>query len=236
MGLDLGAKLRQAREEKNLSLRSVATQLGVSASLISQVETGKTQPSVSTLYAMVSLLGLSLDGLMGHTPNSASTALVDDPESGALVMEGVAVQVVQRAADNPTIDMENGVTWERLAVGNTESVSPLLVTYAPGGSSSVEGKLMRHEGVEYGVIMEGSLTLKLEFKTYQLQTGDSFCFDANRPHLYLNHTDHKTKGVWFVMAGHDTTYDSVDLNLPDFTSTGKISSAVDVLNAMKALD
>ena len=236
MELDLGAKLRQAREEKNLSLRSVATQLGVSPSLISQVETGKTQPSVSTLYAMVSLLGLSLDGLMGHTPDSASTALVDEPEAATLLVEGVSDPVVQRAVDNPTIDMENGVTWERLAVGNTESVSPLLVTYAPGGSSSVEGKLMRHEAIEYGFITEGSLTLKLEFKTYQLHAGDSFCFDSNRPHLYLNHTDQKARGVWFVMAGRDTTYDSVGLNLPDFTSTGKISSAVDVLNAMKALD
>ena len=51
--------------QRGLSLRSVAQALGVSASLISQVETGKTQPSVSTLYAMANHLGVSLDELLG---------------------------------------------------------------------------------------------------------------------------------------------------------------------------
>ena len=59
----VGARLREARTEKRLSLRSVAAALGVSASLISQVETGKTQPSVATLYALATHLGLSLDDL-----------------------------------------------------------------------------------------------------------------------------------------------------------------------------
>ena len=55
---DIGARLRGARMQRGLSLRSVAQALGVSASLISQVETGKTQPSVSTLYALVNHLGV----------------------------------------------------------------------------------------------------------------------------------------------------------------------------------
>jgi transcriptional regulator with XRE-family HTH domain len=46
----LGAKLREVRTAKGMSLRSLAQALGVSASLISQVEIGKTQPSVSTLF------------------------------------------------------------------------------------------------------------------------------------------------------------------------------------------
>jgi transcriptional regulator with XRE-family HTH domain len=232
--LDLGAKLRQEREAKNLSLRSVATAVGVSASLLSQVETGKTQPSVSTLYSLVTYLGLSMDDLMGRQSVVTRAANRKVSEVATEQVEA-SDQVVQRAIDNPTIDMENGVHWERLAVGNTQWVSPIMVTYAPGGSSSVEGKLMRHEAIEYGVIIEGSLTLKLEFKTYELNAGDSFCFDAHRPHMYFNPTDKDTKGVWFVMANGDDTYDSVDLNLPDYQSTGKINSAVDVLKAMKSL-
>jgi transcriptional regulator with XRE-family HTH domain len=61
---DIGDELRRVRVSRKLSLRSVATAVGVSASLLSQVETGKTQPSVSTLYALVNHLGISLDGLM----------------------------------------------------------------------------------------------------------------------------------------------------------------------------
>ncbi|MGN6503633.1 MAG: helix-turn-helix domain-containing protein, partial [Pseudolysinimonas sp.] len=68
---DIGARLRDARLQRGLSLRSVAQALGVSASLISQVETGKTQPSVSTLYAMVNHLGVSMDELLGVSAPAA---------------------------------------------------------------------------------------------------------------------------------------------------------------------
>ncbi|MEV5463259.1 helix-turn-helix transcriptional regulator, partial [Streptomyces cellulosae] len=43
--------MRQARLERGMSLRALAREIGVSASLVSQIETGKSQPSVSTLYA-----------------------------------------------------------------------------------------------------------------------------------------------------------------------------------------
>lgn len=69
--LDLGSELRKIRESKKLSVSSVATAVGVSPSLLSQVETGKTQPSVSTLYALVNHSGVSLDGLPGqHRPTA----------------------------------------------------------------------------------------------------------------------------------------------------------------------
>ena len=70
MQFDLGSELRRVRESKKLSLRAVASAVGVSASLLSQVETGKTQPSVSTLYALVNHLGISLDALMGTKPDA----------------------------------------------------------------------------------------------------------------------------------------------------------------------
>ena len=236
MGLDLGAKLREAREAKGLSLRSVASAVGVSASLLSQVETGKTQPSVSTLYSLVTHLGLSMDAVMGREPvitsavdlNAVAEALaVDEPGSDA---------TVQRREDNPAIDMENGVTWERLAVGTTGWISPILVTYQPGGASSVEGKLMRHEAIEYGVITEGVLTLKLEFQTYRLRAGDSFSFDSQRPHMYLNETDKVTRGVWFVVSPREEQDGEGGYQVPVFQNSGKMNSAVDVLNAMKAMD
>ena len=46
----LGDRLRTAREAYGISLRELARRVGVSASLISQIETGKVHPSVSTLF------------------------------------------------------------------------------------------------------------------------------------------------------------------------------------------
>src|SRR5512142_914949 len=61
---ELGAKLRASRLEQGLSLRVLADRLGVSPSLISQVETGRAKPSVSTLYAITAELGISVDELL----------------------------------------------------------------------------------------------------------------------------------------------------------------------------
>ena len=60
----MGDRLRAARRTKRLSLRDLAGRLGLSASLISQVETGRARPSVSTLYAIANELDVSLDELL----------------------------------------------------------------------------------------------------------------------------------------------------------------------------
>ena len=134
MNFEIGAELRRVRIARKLSLRSVATAVNVSASLLSQVETGKTQPSVSTLYALVNHLGISLDGLMkGQSSGAATSAATANYEDGH---HGI----VQRRSENPSIEMENGVVWERLADGGRVDADPLMVTYEPGSSSSVEGK------------------------------------------------------------------------------------------------
>lgn len=59
----VGARIRQARLERGVGLRALAREVGVSASLVSQIETGKSQPSVSTLYAITTALGISVEAL-----------------------------------------------------------------------------------------------------------------------------------------------------------------------------
>lgn len=185
----IGARLRAARQARGMSLRKVAQELGVSASLISQVETGKSQPSVATLYALANLLAVSVDDLLGLQPTNGSSAV---QQSSLLEL--------QRAGDNPVIEMENGVRWERLALGPDGPADPLLVTYQPGGSSSLEGRLMRHVGVEYAYILAGEITLQLEFDTHRLGAGDSVYFDSSRPHMFSNRGTAPAVGVWFVVG------------------------------------
>ncbi len=230
MTADIGSRLREARLQQGLSLRSVAQALGVSASLISQVETGKTQPSVSTLYALVTHLGISIDDVMG-TP---ARAVPEGPDAAALPSYASGPPV-QRAADNPVLEMENGVRWERLA-GETGPADGILVSYDPGASSSIEGKLMRHAGIEYAYIIEGRLTLQLDFDTYVLEPGDSMYFDSVRPHLYSNNGDVVARGVWFVFGRRQQN--SVMPTAPGTDARGAgvpLSSAVDVLRAMDDL-
>ena len=67
----LGGKLRLARRQAGLSLRELARQLSVSPSFLSQMENGKSQPSVATLYSIAQVLGVSIDELF-HTADGPS--------------------------------------------------------------------------------------------------------------------------------------------------------------------
>lgn len=230
MTTEIGTLLRRARVKRSLSLRTLASEIGVSASLISQVETGKTQPSVSTLYALTNFLGLSMDDLLGNgasaRPPSTST-LPASPEPWAPISSAV-----QRGSDNPSLEMDNGVSWERLAVDKGGIVEPLLVTYAPGASSSIEGKLMRHSGHEYAYILEGELTLKLEFDTVHLCAGDSLQFDSVRPHMYANHGTVAARGVWHVIGRRQQNEQMAEAPSSARSGENRLNSAVDVLHAM----
>lgn len=218
---ELGTAIRAARAQKGLSLRAVAAAADISPSLLSQVETGKTQPSVGTLYAIVNVLEVSIDELMGMPQRVAQPDAASDEHAT------ITANPVQRQADNPTIVMENGVKWERLAVDGTGLVDALLTTYEPGSSSSVEGKLMRHSGIEYGYVIDGEITLRLDFDEHVLRPGDSVCFDSRRPHLYENRTDRVAQGLWFVLGRAQAT-------APGDPSE-RYTSAVDVLSALGRL-
>jgi quercetin dioxygenase-like cupin family protein len=211
--------------------------VGVSASLISQVETGKTQPSVSTLYALSTYLGLSIDDLLRARAPAVNSSKVASADTEGL--NGRISPVVQHAADNPSLEMDNGVRWERLAISESDVAEPLLVTYAPGASSSIEGKLMRHSGFEFAYILEGELTLHLEFETYALKAGDSLQFDSTRPHMYANSGTETARGVWFVVGRHqqNQTLPSASERSQSATENdgAALNSAVDVLNAMNRL-
>src|SRR5690348_18238945 len=59
----LGARLKELRKHAGLSLRELARQAEVSPSLVSQIENGKSRPSVSTLYTFARLLNVAVDEL-----------------------------------------------------------------------------------------------------------------------------------------------------------------------------
>jgi transcriptional regulator with XRE-family HTH domain len=211
---ELGQRLRAARLAQGLSLRAVAGDASVSPSLLSQVETGKVHPSVSTLYAIVTRLGISLDEILDNKPTVGGRSR---PLSGDPVHRDV----------NPAVVMENGVTWQGLAVLDTaDNVVVVLATYEAGAASSIDGSHMRHDGVEYGYILEGELTLKIDFETYLLRAGDSFSFDSRRPHFYVNATDRVAKGIWHVVGGGREAVPASD---------GAVRTAVDMLDVLNRM-
>jgi transcriptional regulator with XRE-family HTH domain len=80
--LQLGERIRAERVRRGISLRGLARGVGLSPSLISQIETGKCQPSVSTLYAITTVLGVSVQDVFGETRAFEGRAAADRAAAG----------------------------------------------------------------------------------------------------------------------------------------------------------
>ena len=183
----LGAQLRAGRERAGVSVRELARRIGVSASLLSQVERGLAQPSVGTLWAVVTELGLSLDGLF------APPAAGGDRERPA---------VVQRAAGRPALELGGGVVWERLTAGPDPDADFAFVTYPPGADSGAGEPPTRHEGREYGYVISGRLQIEVGSETLELGAGDAVAFGSQTPHRLRALGEDPVEAVWLNLRRH----------------------------------
>src|ERR671936_2464908 len=171
----LGERLRLARERKGMTVRGLARYVGVSPSLVSQIERGRVMPSVGTLYSISNELGLVVDDLFRGGESRAK---------GRHVANGSQefVDLVQHAGERKTISLADGVRWERLTPGPDREVEFLRVVYEVGAESCPKDALVRHGGKEYAYMMSGRLGIKIGFEEFELGPGDSIAFDAQMPH------------------------------------------------------
>jgi transcriptional regulator with XRE-family HTH domain/mannose-6-phosphate isomerase-like protein (cupin superfamily) len=205
----VGEGLRKHRQESGMSLRALARQVGVSPSLISQIEHGKATPSVATLYAIVSELGISLDELFFDTPRGAAAVVERYADGGG---ERAPSSHWQAPSDGPVLRVENrlsitlatGVRWERLTASHDPGVEFLYCTYPVGGESCPPDALMSHAGSEYGIVLSGSCGATVGEETWELDPGDSIAFDSPTPHRIFNRgEDEPMVAIWTVVGRDD---------------------------------
>jgi transcriptional regulator with XRE-family HTH domain len=203
----LGSRLKEIRLKTGLSLREIARQLNVSPSFVSQIENGKSQPSVATLYALAKLLSVPVDILFQSTDDA-----IDEPKkkfqsetnrnnfdhpTDAWDSSRARISAVN-ANNRSVITMDSGVTWERLAATAEESVNFMEINYAPGAETNKSGEMIFHEGFEYGYALEGELEVTIGDLVLHLATGHSIGFDSSIPHRFRNTSTSAFCGIWFV--------------------------------------
>ncbi len=188
----LGARLRAERGSAGVTVRGLARRVGVSPSLISQIERGRVMPSVGTLYAIATELGLSLDGLFAAAAGPGPQARA--PAGGP--------SPVQRRGARTTISLAGGVRWERLTASPDDEVDFLHVVYEAGGASCPEDSLIRHGGHEHGYVISGRLGVRVGFDEYELGPGDSISFASTTPHRLWAIGAEPAHALWVVLRRH----------------------------------
>jgi len=162
----IGEVLKRLREQRGLSLRTLASQAGFSPSFISQVENGQVSPSLASLERMATELGVSLGSLFDAS-RPAST-------------------VVVRSAERPGFTS----TWSKARVesltptGERRPLDAILVTLEPRGTSGKRPS--RHPADQFAYVLTGRLTLSLGDDTLIADAGDALMVSRTTPHRWSN--------------------------------------------------
>lgn len=187
----VGGRLRAERERLGISLRELARRVGVSPSLVSQIELDRVNPSVSTLYALVTELGMTMSDVFGDSPSEERVIrrLRDDDDG-----------LAERPETRRVINLASGVRWERLTPHSDREVEFLYVVYPVGAASCPEDALMTHGGKEYGYVSSGTLGVRVGFEEYELGPGGSIAFDSSSPHRLWAVGDEPVHAIWVVIG------------------------------------
>lgn len=171
----IGTRIRDVRTMKGMPLRALADQTGLSMSMLSLVERGKTSPSIGTLIAICSALDVHMADLL------APVSLVK-------------ASPVSRAADQPVVQTRPGVDRRILRDDRVNGVEIAVNQYGPDTGSAPAP--IRHEGFEYGIVLDGQLTVELDGKVHTLKSGDLISYDSARNHRISNRGRRKARAIW----------------------------------------
>ena len=161
----LGNRLRQIRQTLGLSQRQLAKTAGVANATISQIESGRLNPTVGMLKKV-------LDGI----PISLSDFLADEFELEEKIFFN---------AHELTKISEGQVSYRQVSNNlSNKSIQLLQESYQPGASTGKHS--LTHDGEECGIILKGRLQVTVGEQTKILKAGDAYYFKSSKPHHFKN--------------------------------------------------
>ena len=181
VSVNIGERLRELREARNISMRTLATKSGLSANALSMIERGKASPSVSTLYKLADALGVSI-----------TMFFASDLQRKQVVF----LKADERTRMSFTRGVFEGLGGEKF-IGRVE---PFMLTLDNGANSGPRS--MTHTGHEFVFCMRGKLEYQVEREIFQMAPGDSLLFAAQLKHKWRN-TGKTVAAAVIVISGFE---------------------------------
>lgn len=161
----ISENLKRVREEKKLSLDTVAKLSGVSKSMLGQIERCEVNPTVSTMWKIANGLKVSFSQLVNHTETN--------------------VEIVDIKNLKPLLEDEGRVRiYPTFSFDSTRRFEIYSLEFQTKGYLSTEPHL---QGVqEFLTVYSGELTVTVGEKSYVVHEGKAIRFKADEPHSYKN--------------------------------------------------
>jgi transcriptional regulator with XRE-family HTH domain len=161
----VGAQVRALRKRNDITVLDLATQAGLSISMLSKIENGQTSPSLATLQGLAAAL---------NVPISTFFTKYDEKHDATYVKSGKGLLIERRGT-------RSGHRYQLLghSVSSEVGVEPYLITLTDEADPY---PVFQHEGVEFIYMLSGEVVYRHADKSYVLKKGDSLFFDSSAPH------------------------------------------------------
>lgn len=179
---NVGQQVRGLREQKGLSLRALAKLSGLSLNAISLIERGENSPTVSSLHALATALGVSIVDLFQTRPSQA-VVFTRPEERLASEAHGILIE-----------SLGSGLQYQQMA--------PFVLTLSPGGGEAQEP--ITHAGEEFVFCLAGEVHYRVGEALYLLTPGCSLLFKATWPHCFFNNTAVEAQLLILFLAEEDS--------------------------------
>ena len=170
--MDLGGKIKQMRNQKNLTQEELADRCELTKGYISQLENNLNSPSIATLTDILSALGSNL-----------AEFFKEEQEEKVVFSKN---EFIEKDSD--------GVLWNWLIPNAQKNMmEPVLVELSDGGETAGDSP---HEGEEFGYVLEGKIAVVLGNKHHLCKKGEAFYYPASKPHSIVNKGKGKARFLW----------------------------------------
>lgn len=173
---ELGARIREFRMARQLTLRELAGRAATSAGFLSQLERGQVNASVGTLRRLCEELGITLPDLF-----------TDHHAHGARIL---------RKRDRPEIHVSETSAKYLLSQKPLRNLEVYVAEFAPGGGAG--DAYVHNDSQEILLVIAGSIVLELDGVMHHLDAGDSAEYRTSVPHTVHNHSAERAELLWIV--------------------------------------
>ncbi|HVX74899.1 MAG TPA: cupin domain-containing protein [Bradyrhizobium sp.] len=176
----IGARIKQLRTSRGISVNRLAATAGVSSGIISQIERDKANPSLNTIEKICAALGVTTDAIV-------RSAVIEDEDPPFVCRSGNRARMLVGPAP---------ITKHMLSPPGHRNLKVMTIEFPPG-SENVDVTI--GPGQKAGVVIEGELRLMVAGKTAVLSAGDSFQFSSAVPHSVHNDGPDICKVIWIIL-------------------------------------
>ena len=163
---ELGKRIKKVRESKHLTLKNIEATAGISATHISEIERGKTSPTLGALIRISSALGKD-PAYFIEEEDMGDTSLITGENRTAESMAGAAGTIERLTSSIPGGKLQG-----------------CLVSL--GAGKSLRKEPHTHYGNEAALVLTGRVSFEVAGEVHELEKGDSISYSALEPHTYKN--------------------------------------------------